>query len=96
VLVNTSANLLAVAALACCFLPPAVVNRINRETNAILKQAAVNDQFQALGAEPGGGTPAEFQALIKREVKTGNRIRGCRRRARFAMRCATHPRVSRR
>jgi tripartite-type tricarboxylate transporter receptor subunit TctC len=50
-------------------LPPAIVERINRETNAILKQADVNEQFQVLGAEVTGGTPAEFSALLKREVK---------------------------
>ena len=50
-------------------LPPAVVERINRETNAILKLPEVNEHFQVLGAETAGGTPAEFLALIKREVK---------------------------
>lgn len=50
-------------------MPPAIVSRINRETNAILKQSDVNEQFQILGAEPGGGTPAEFLALIQREVR---------------------------
>jgi len=50
-------------------MPQAIVERINRETNAILKHSDVNDQFQVLGAEVGGGTPAEFLALIKREVK---------------------------
>lgn len=50
-------------------MPPAIVDRINRETNAILKQSDVNDHFQVLGAEPAGGTPAEFLALIRREVK---------------------------
>jgi tripartite-type tricarboxylate transporter receptor subunit TctC len=50
-------------------IPPAIVNRINRETNAILKQSDVKEQFQVQGAEPGGGTPAEFLALIQREVK---------------------------
>jgi tripartite-type tricarboxylate transporter receptor subunit TctC len=50
-------------------LPPAIVERINRETNAILKQADVIEQFQVLGAEVTGGTPAEFSALLKREVK---------------------------
>lgn len=50
-------------------LPPAIVERINRETNAILKQADVNEQFQVLGAEVTGGTPAEFSALLRREVK---------------------------
>jgi hypothetical protein len=38
--------------------------------NAILKLSDVQEQFQVLGAEAGGGTPADFMALIKREVKT--------------------------
>lgn len=46
-----------------------IVNRINQETNAALKQADVREQFLVQGADPAGGTPAEIRALIEREVK---------------------------
>ena len=50
-------------------LPPAVVAKINQDVNAALKLPEVRDQFLAQGAEPAGGTPQEFDALIKRESK---------------------------
>lgn len=50
-------------------LPPAVVAKINQDVNAALKSPEVRDQFLAQGAEPAGGTPQEFDALIKRESK---------------------------
>lgn len=50
-------------------LPPPVVRRINQETNAAVKLPEVREQFIFNGAEPGGGTPEEFLALVKREIK---------------------------
>jgi len=50
-------------------VPAAIVNRINQETNAALKQSDVGDQFRTLGAEATGGTPAEFRDLVVREAK---------------------------
>jgi tripartite-type tricarboxylate transporter receptor subunit TctC len=50
-------------------MPAAIVNRLNQETNAALKQGDVSDQFRIQGADAGGGTPAELRELIVREVK---------------------------
>jgi len=50
-------------------LPPAVVQRINQEVNAAIKLPEVREQFIFNGAEPAGGTPGEFLALVKREIK---------------------------
>ena len=50
-------------------LPPAVVSKINQETNSALKTQEVREQFIAQGAEPAGGTPQQFMDLIKRELK---------------------------
>ena len=50
-------------------LSPAVVQRINQEVNAAIKLPEVREQFIFNGAEPGGGTPEEFMALVKREIK---------------------------
>ncbi|MGQ0750660.1 MAG: Bug family tripartite tricarboxylate transporter substrate binding protein [Betaproteobacteria bacterium] len=50
-------------------MPPAVVAKINKDVNAALKAPDVRDQFLAQGGEPAGGTPQEFDGLIKREIK---------------------------
>ncbi len=50
-------------------MPPAVVSKINQDVNAALKAPDVREQFLAQGAEPAGGTPQEFDALIRREIK---------------------------
>jgi tripartite-type tricarboxylate transporter receptor subunit TctC len=50
-------------------MPPSVVNKINQDTNAALKRPEVREQFLLQGAEPAGGTPQEFMALLKREIK---------------------------
>jgi tripartite-type tricarboxylate transporter receptor subunit TctC len=50
-------------------LPAAVVRRINEEVNAAIKAAEVREQFVFNGFEPAGGTPEEFLALVKREMK---------------------------
>jgi len=47
--------------------PRAVVQRLNAEINAILKDAAVKSTLNAQGFELVGGTPEEFAALIKSE-----------------------------
>ena len=50
-------------------LPPAIVRRINEETNAAVKVQEVRETFIFNGAEPAGGTPDQFVALVKREIK---------------------------
>ena len=50
-------------------MPASIVNRINQETNAALKQADVREGFQFQGADAAGGTPAQLRTLIEREVK---------------------------
>jgi len=48
-------------------LPAAIVDRLNSALNATLKSEDVKKRFAAEGAEPGGGTPAELAAFIKRD-----------------------------
>src|SRR5688500_837180 len=50
-------------------LPPAIVRRINEETNAAVKAQDVRETFIFNGAEPAGGTPDQFVALVKREIR---------------------------
>lgn len=48
--------------------PAAVIERLNAAVNAILRQPAVADKLAATGAEPVGGTPAQFAEHIRREI----------------------------
>ncbi|WP_198374660.1 Bug family tripartite tricarboxylate transporter substrate binding protein [Neoroseomonas rubea] len=47
--------------------PAAVVERMNREVNALLGRAEFRAKLAAQGVEPLAGTPAEFAALIARD-----------------------------
>ena len=49
--------------------PTAVIERLNAAVNAILRQSAVADKLAATGAQPTGGTPAQFADHIKREIE---------------------------
>lgn len=47
--------------------PPAIVERLNREVNAILARPAFRERMAGQGADPAPMTPAEFTALIARD-----------------------------
>ena len=47
--------------------PPEVVERINADVNAVMKEPAVRDALARQGLIVGGGTPAEFKAFIDSE-----------------------------
>lgn len=47
--------------------PPAVVERLNREVNAVLKSQDMILALRKLGSTPLGGSPADFRALLARE-----------------------------
>jgi tripartite-type tricarboxylate transporter receptor subunit TctC len=48
--------------------PNDVVTRLNAAVNKALTTEKVRDAFARVGAEPAGGTPAEFGALIKSQI----------------------------
>jgi tripartite-type tricarboxylate transporter receptor subunit TctC len=48
--------------------PKAVVDKLAAETARIIKLPDINKRVSELGAEPVGGTPAEFAALIQSEI----------------------------
>jgi tripartite-type tricarboxylate transporter receptor subunit TctC len=50
-------------------MPQALVARLNREINAILKVPETRDQLLTQGAEPRTGTPEEFAATMASDVK---------------------------
>lgn len=48
-------------------VPPAIVERVNAETNKLLADPAFRERVQALGAAPMGGTPADYRKLYDEE-----------------------------
>lgn len=48
--------------------PPAVVDRLNREFNAALKNPDIQGRLKELGADPLGGSPAEFGSFLAAET----------------------------
>jgi tripartite-type tricarboxylate transporter receptor subunit TctC len=49
--------------------PRALVDRLNREVNDILRSPEVTARLNAAGLEPAGGTPEEFGRLIRSEAE---------------------------
>lgn len=54
--------------------PEAAIQRINAETNVVLKDAEIAKQFAVQGATPAGGTPAEFGAYMKADTETWAKV----------------------
>ena len=54
--------------------PAATVNRIQQAIVKALQEPAVKDRLLALGLFPSGSTPADFSALVKKEVDKMQRI----------------------
>jgi len=54
--------------------PPAIVDRLNRETVKILAMPDIRKKLNDIGAEVLGGTPAEFAATIEREIPQWARV----------------------
>lgn len=50
--------------------PAAAIDRLNRDVNAILAKPDTRERMAAMGAEPGGGTPADFRRFLEDEVRT--------------------------
>jgi tripartite-type tricarboxylate transporter receptor subunit TctC len=48
--------------------PPAIIDKLNRETARVLAAAEVRKRLDELGMEVIAGTPAEFAAVITSET----------------------------
>jgi tripartite-type tricarboxylate transporter receptor subunit TctC len=48
--------------------PPAIVERLNAELNAVLADPVFRERLLALGIEPTPGTPAEFGQAVKSDL----------------------------
>ena len=55
-------------------MPQAVVARLNREINAILKVPETRDQLSRQGADPRTGTPEEFAAAMTNDTKKWQKV----------------------
>ena len=49
--------------------PHAIVQRLNRAVDAVLKEPGVKTRLNAAGLEPAGGTPEAFAALMRAEAE---------------------------
>jgi tripartite-type tricarboxylate transporter receptor subunit TctC len=54
--------------------PPAVIDKLNRETNTVLARADVREKFLSVGMELIGGTPAYFDQIIKAETERMSKV----------------------
>jgi tripartite-type tricarboxylate transporter receptor subunit TctC len=54
--------------------PETAIERLSRELRAALADAKVREQIEAQGAEPSGGTPAEFRALVAADIEKWTRV----------------------
>jgi len=48
--------------------PPEIVNRLSAEIGKIARSPEMREKLVAMGAEPVGGTPAEFKAVIDQDI----------------------------
>jgi tripartite-type tricarboxylate transporter receptor subunit TctC len=55
-------------------IPKAIVDRLNGEAGQILKSKAMEDLLAADGVTPAGGTPEQFQALIKSDIERWHKV----------------------
>lgn len=55
-------------------LPPAVVERLNRELRAVLEQPAIQQRLSDWGGHPRASSPAEFRARVDSEIRQLSRI----------------------
>ena len=47
--------------------PPEIVQRLNRELNAVIRSPDVVERLEKAGAEPAGGTPEQFAKTYRDE-----------------------------
>lgn len=55
-------------------LPADLVGKVNQAVNSALAEADVKERFARLGAEPAGGTPQAFAAMVKTDAAKWKKI----------------------
>lgn len=54
--------------------PPAVVDRLYREVNEVLKEPELRARFKGWGLDIIGNTPSEFASFLRRDIDQWNRV----------------------
>ena len=54
--------------------PPRIVAKLNSEIASVLRSPDLQKKLEAMGAEPGGQPPAEFDQLIREEVDKWSKV----------------------
>ncbi len=54
--------------------PVEIINKLNKEINAVLADPKMKERFAALGGAPIGGSPADFGKLIARETEKWGKV----------------------
>ena len=54
--------------------PPAIIERLNREINAVLQSPEVKAQLASHGVIPQGSTPAQMAALVRSEAAQWKKV----------------------
>jgi tripartite-type tricarboxylate transporter receptor subunit TctC len=54
--------------------PPAVVDKLNKQINLILKQDDIKKTFQEQGVVPDGGTSSQFEIFIKKQMEIWKKV----------------------
>lgn len=55
-------------------LPADITARLNREINAVIAEPGTIEKIHRAGSEPKGGTPADFKALIERDIARWTKV----------------------
>lgn len=55
-------------------LPPEIASRLNKEINALIAEPEAIERIHALGSDPKGGTPQDFEALIAKDVARWTKV----------------------
>ena len=54
--------------------PPAVVEKLNKQINLILKQEDIRKIFNEQGVVPDGGTPVQFETFIGKQMDIWKKV----------------------
>ena len=54
--------------------PPEIVDKLNKEINAVLSEPAIQARFMSLGAEPMVMSPTEFGSYIASETEKWGKV----------------------
>jgi tripartite-type tricarboxylate transporter receptor subunit TctC len=55
-------------------VPPAIMQRLNADSNAVLRDPEVEKLFSQQGATPVGGSSAELGSYVKKDIETWRRV----------------------